>query len=97
MHPNLPALYRRRVETLESALSDPELSTLAAEALRSLIEGIEIHPGERRGEVSVVLPGDPAALLEAAEAQKRPDIGSDIRALCGVMGNRCKSPGMGGR
>jgi hypothetical protein len=27
-----------------------------------------------------------AALLAAAETQKRPDIGSDIRALCGVMG-----------
>jgi hypothetical protein len=40
---------------------------LAAEALRGLIEGIEIHPGKRRGEVSVVLRGDLAALLEATQ------------------------------
>lgn len=40
---------------------------LAADALRSLIDAILVHPGERRGEVSLSLRGDLAAFLEMAE------------------------------
>lgn len=55
LHPNLPALYRRRVETVEQALADPETMVAAAEALRGLIDAILVIPGERRGEVSLSL------------------------------------------
>lgn len=70
LHPNLPALYRRRVEALEEALKDPATMLAASEALRTLIDAILIHPRERRGEVSMSLRGDLAALLHAAEAEQ---------------------------
>ena len=58
MHPNLPGLYRRKVETLEIALADPATAAAAAEALRGLIDASLVFPGERRGEVMVQLRGD---------------------------------------
>jgi hypothetical protein len=58
LHPNLPALYRRKVETLEEALKDEGTALPAAEALRLLIDAILVTPGERRGEVSLSLRGD---------------------------------------
>lgn len=66
--PRLPELYRRRVETLELALRDPTTAAAAAEALRGLIDAIEVFPGERRGEVSVVLRGDLAAFLHLEDS-----------------------------
>ena len=39
------------------------MSAAAVEALRSLIDAIVVHPGERRGEVRVELRGDLAAFL----------------------------------
>jgi hypothetical protein len=38
------------------------------EALRGLIDAIEVCPGKRRGKVSVVVRGDLAAFLHLAEA-----------------------------
>jgi hypothetical protein len=69
LHPNLPALYRRRVEALEEALTDPQTAGPATEALRVLINAIVVFPGERRGEVSVTLRGDLAAFLHADAAE----------------------------
>lgn len=66
LHPNLPALYGRRVEALEAALADPATAMAATEALRGLIDAILVFPGERRGEVTVSLRGDLAASLHAA-------------------------------
>ena len=68
LHPNLPELYRRKVETLEAALKDPAAAAAAMEALRGLIEAIEVFPGAKRGEISVVLRGDLAAFLHLNEA-----------------------------
>ncbi len=96
LHPNLPEVYRRRVEGLEEALGQPEMLTGVAEVLRLLINAVEVFPGERRGEVEVSLRGDLAAFLHMAEAEagrerrvaqngKTPDITSDIRGLSRVM------------
>lgn len=74
LHPNLPTLYRRRVEALEAALADPETAMAATEALRALIDAILVFPGERRGEVTVSLRGDLAAFLHAAG---EPEAGAD--------------------
>jgi DNA invertase Pin-like site-specific DNA recombinase len=71
LHPNLPALYRRQVETLEAALADAATALAATEALRVLIDAILVHPGERRGEVTLSLRGDLAAFLRVAEAARR--------------------------
>jgi hypothetical protein len=68
LHPNLPALYRRWVEALEEALTDPESAGPATEALPALVNAIRVFPGERLGEVSVTLRGDLAAFLRADAA-----------------------------
>jgi len=73
LHPNLPALYRRKVEALEEALRDEATTLLAGEALRSLINAILVMPGARRGEVSLSLRGDLAAFLQMAEAEQAPN------------------------
>ena len=44
-------------------MQDPAAASLATEALRSLIDAILVHPGERRGEVRLELRGDLAAFL----------------------------------
>lgn len=92
LHPNLPALYRRRVEALEEALQDEATSALAGAALCTLIDAILVTPGARRGEVSLSLRGDLAAFLGAGEAERAPE--SKTAALrvqggrvVGVMGS----------
>ncbi|WP_408886996.1 recombinase family protein [Limobrevibacterium gyesilva] len=67
LHPNLPELYRRKVDTLEEALRDAATMAAAAEALRSLVDAILVYPGETRGEVRVELRGDLAAFLYLPE------------------------------
>jgi len=55
-------------------LHDPVVSAAAVEALRSLIDAIVVHPGERRGEVRVELRGDLMAFLhlEGEDPASRP-------------------------
>ena len=76
LHPNLPALYRRRVEALEEALKDPATMAAATEPLRTLLHAVLVHPGERRGEVPVSLRGNLAAFLHAAETEQALDGGT---------------------
>jgi site-specific DNA recombinase len=96
LHPNLPDLYRRRIEGLEAALLEPDMLASVAEVLRLLINAVQVFPGERRGEVEVSLRGDLAAFLHLAETKdirddrltqngKTPDITNDIRGLSHVM------------
>jgi hypothetical protein len=63
LHPNLPELYRRRVETLEEALGEPEGASAAAGALRSLIDAVVFYPEDGRGKYRLELRGDLAAFL----------------------------------
>jgi site-specific DNA recombinase len=63
LHPNLPCRYRRKVEALETALTDPGTTTVAAEALRELVDAVLVYPGAKRGEVTMELRGDLAAFL----------------------------------
>src|ERR1035437_9493865 len=83
LHPNLPALYRRKVETLQEALRDATTAAAATEALRSLVDAILVSPGERRGEVSVELRGALAAFLDLSEA----DDAADTRTAAPRKGN----------
>lgn len=66
LHPNLPALYRRKVEELERLLADAELGVEVAEAIRSLISRIVLTP-RAGGGVEAVLEGDLARILAIAE------------------------------
>ena len=91
LHPNLPELYRRRVEALEVSLTDPSTCLAATEALRGLIDAIQIHPGERRGEVAVRLRGDLAAFLRSSDEDGRPAT-KDVRRR---VGNVCSGDVLG--
>jgi site-specific DNA recombinase len=85
LHPNLPELYRRKVEALEAALRDPATAAAAAEALRGLIDAILVFPGARRGEVTMELRGDLAAFLHLGEAGVV--IGPDSRTAVPLVGD----------
>ena len=91
LHPNLPELYRRRVEALEVSLADPSTCLAATEALRGLIDAIQIHPGERRGELAVSLRGDLAAFLRSSDD----DGGSAGKVGLRRVGNGCSVDVMG--
>ena len=78
LHPGLADDYRRRVEGLQSALNaDDDSRREAGAILRSLIDRIEIVPGERRGKHEAHLHGRLAAVIGLAEgkAPSQPDLG----------------------
>ena len=66
LHPNLAELYRRKVEDLHAALSDPGVRTEAADILRGLIEAINVRPIEGGAEIELV--GDIAQMVKVAES-----------------------------
>ncbi len=74
LHPNLSELYRRKVSELREALNrDPETRSQAVAILRSLIDRIVLHPGEKRGELTIELHGQLASIVEFA-SEKRADV-----------------------
>ncbi len=66
IHPNVAAIYRRKVERLGEALKRPDECAEAADAIRGLIERIVLTPGEKWGEVHATLHGDLATIVEWA-------------------------------
>jgi len=64
--PNIGQLYQRRVEQLSHLLDDDSSPQEAVTIIRSLIDQIEITPGEKRGDLQVQLVGGLAAILELA-------------------------------
>ena len=64
IHPNVAAVYRRRVERLSEALNRPEERIEAANAIRGLIERIVLTPGEKWGETHATLHGDLATIVD---------------------------------
>ena len=87
-HPNLPALYRRKVEQLEQVLEGPDKAE-AMELIRSMIERVDLHPRESGTGLDAVLHGDLAAILAAcAGVQKAnaPDLAASGRQLSVVAG-----------
>ena len=67
IHPNLPDLYRRKVARLQRVLDDEATRAQAVEIIRSLIERIEIHPGQERGHCEVIIVGALAQILAFAQ------------------------------
>ena len=67
IHPNLPDLYRRKVAKLQQALEDEATRPQVVEIIRSLIDRIEIHPGQQRGHCEVTLVGALAQILAFAQ------------------------------
>ena len=54
---------------MQILLEDETTRTEAFDAIRSLIERIEIHAGEKRGQPDVILVGALAAILDFASAE----------------------------
>ncbi len=67
LHPNLPDLYRRKVAELGKVLSDEVTRPQAFEIIRSLIDHIEVTPGEKRGQCDVLVVGALAQILAFAQ------------------------------
>ena len=66
LHPNLAALYRRKVENLHEALNDQYHHIEAAEILRSIIERINVRPLER-GVFEIDLVGEIVNMVDLAQ------------------------------
>jgi site-specific DNA recombinase len=69
LHPNLAAVYRARIETLEAALRDPNEGREAFEIVRGLIEEVRIVP--TAGELTLELRGELAGILGLAETARK--------------------------
>ena len=63
VHPNLAAVYRRKVEELESLLTDTDCRDEAIETIRSMIESITLTPRQDGPGLDALLKGDLARLL----------------------------------
>jgi site-specific DNA recombinase len=87
LHPVMAEVYRSKVETLATALSAPDTRVEAAEALRGLIEAIELHPGAEGYEIR--LRGDLAGILRLSADGRKPATGrgdglSQVALVAGV-------------
>jgi site-specific DNA recombinase len=69
LHPNLPAVYRSKVERLAEALNAPSTAAEAGEIIRGLIDRIVLTSLE--GVLQAELFGDLAAIMAMAEAPAR--------------------------
>ena len=95
IHPNIAALYRRKVARLAEALADPRDRDEAAAAIRGLIERIELTPGPKRGEMHATLHGDLGTIIEWAAAdtgKKAGAIPQPAMSVSVIAGARKKPP-----
>ena len=84
-HPNIGHLYQRRVEQLSKLFSDEDTYQEAVTIFRSLIDRIDITPGEIRGKPKVQLIGGLAAILQLAiSGHKKTAIQQDS-GICRVL------------
>ena len=70
LHGNLADVYRQEVAALREALSADD-SPRTLEALRALIDRVDVYPGARRGEPRLELVGKLSAMLELAVGQQQ--------------------------
>jgi site-specific DNA recombinase len=90
LHPNLPALYRRKVEDLEKLLTDPELAAEAMDAIAALIRRVVLTPRADAPGLDAVLHGDLAEILALCDGagpnDRRPAVGTAGRQVSVVAG-----------
>ena len=80
LHQNLAELYRRKVETLQAALAGPDHGE-ALEAVRALIERVELSPAAGWHGVEIALVGELAAMLRLALGSTDRRLGASDPAL----------------
>jgi site-specific DNA recombinase len=84
-HPNIGHLYQRRIEQIVKLFSDEDTQQEAVNIIRSLIDRIDITPGESRGKPKVELIGDLAAILQLTiSGHKKTAIRKDS-GICRVL------------
>ena len=71
LHPNLPALYQKKVQQLAAALNEPGTATEAGEILRGLIDRIVLTSSH--GILKAELYGDLAAIMGYAQGDPQPN------------------------
>ena len=64
LHPNIPELFRRKVGELGTLLKDEIARPQAIEAIRTLVDHIEVHKGKEPRTAEVILFGALAQILE---------------------------------
>ena len=84
VHPNLPHLYRRKVEQLSVLLEDEDHRAEAMGAIRSLITQIDVHPGNRRGHCHLELVGSLAGILTFATQKNTASEGGTSLLVAGA-------------
>jgi site-specific DNA recombinase len=96
LHPRLAEVYAEKVKQLETALNDPAIRAEAAEALRSLIDRIELRPGDDGQGIAAALHGDLAQIMalcnDSARKRKLPKAetsGSQLSVVAGARNQRC--------
>jgi site-specific DNA recombinase len=88
LHPNLPALYRSKVEHLETALGEPETRVEAAAVIGSLISKIVLTPNGDALEVR--LSGDLAQMLGLGAAlESKGPVSGETGPLLSVVAGTC--------
>lgn len=101
LHPNIAELYRRKVERLSEALSQPEECNEAAEALRAVIKEIILTPGPKPGQIHAELRSEFEILLQWAQddgGQRRKAVGGFLGGPLSVTADsRAGMTGGGGR
>ena len=94
LHPNLAAVYRKKVEQLEIALNDPQIRLEASEIIRTVIDRIEVGPGNagdpglRQVETKTVLYGQLAAVMALAESTNNIDKKGRLSCVAGTGNQR---------
>lgn len=89
IHPDLPAQFRERVEDLQAALNAEATRLEAIAILRSLVDRIVIHPGERQRQFTLELQGALAAILRVAHGQTAGDAEFMERVVAGPRNTLC--------
>ena len=84
IHPNLPDLYRRKVARLSTLLKDETMRPQAMELIRSMIDRIEVHPGNKRGACELILVGALAGILTYATNKNTTPKGGTNLLVAGV-------------
>lgn len=86
LHPNIAALYRRKVTVLQSLLDDESSRPQAMEIIRSLVDRIDVTAGPRRGAPQVLLVGALASILDyAVSGQQNAALGGEPGGVCRVL------------
>jgi site-specific DNA recombinase len=75
VHPNIANIYRAKVATFTEVLDDPDGGATAAAAIRSLISGVVLRPGPKRGQVEAELRGELMGILDFAASHQEQRIG----------------------